>query len=165
MSRHEFLFDGETVEAEVERKSDSFHVTVGEHVIELTPVGDNLYSVAFNGSRITVAAAEHKGIYHIDIDSVLIDLKEPSEEGFGGAGDHSGDKDKIFAPMPGKIVKIMVEVGDEVAEKQQMVIVEAMKMENAVLARAAGKVKTVNFAAGDQVDTDTPIIELEIEEE
>ena len=46
-----------------------------------------------------------------------------------------------------------------------MVIVEAMKMENAVLARAAGKVKAVNFAAGDQVDTDTPIIELEIEEE
>jgi len=45
-----------------------------------------------------------------------------------------------------------------------MVIVEAMKMENQVNAKAKGKVKAVNFAVGDQVDTETPIIELEIEE-
>jgi biotin carboxyl carrier protein len=44
-----------------------------------------------------------------------------------------------------------------------MVIVEAMKMENQVNSRAKGKVKAVNFSAGDQVDTETPIIELDIE--
>jgi biotin carboxyl carrier protein len=66
--------------------------------------------------------------------------------------------------MPGKIVKIMVAVGDEVTEKQPMVIVEAMKMENQVNCRAKGKVKAVNFAPGDQVDTESPIIELELEE-
>ena len=50
-------------------------------------------------------------------------------------------------------------------EKQPLVIVEAMKMENSVLCRANGTVRAVNFAAGDQVDTETPIIELEIAEE
>ena len=70
----------------------------------------------------------------------------------------------VAAPMPGKIVKIMVEVGDEVDVKHPMVIVEAMKMENQVNAKAAGTVKAVNFAAGDQVDTETPIIELDLPE-
>jgi biotin carboxyl carrier protein len=45
-----------------------------------------------------------------------------------------------------------------------MVIVEAMKMENPVNAQAKGKVKAVNFAVGQQVDTESPIIELELEE-
>ena len=65
--------------------------------------------------------------------------------------------------MPGNIVKLLVAVGDTVEVKQQTVIVEAMKMENPVLARAKGIVKAVNFAEGDQVDTETPIIELELE--
>ncbi len=49
-------------------------------------------------------------------------------------------------------------------EKQPMVIVEAMKMENQVNSKAKGTVKAVNFAAGDQVDTETPIIELDLAE-
>ena len=77
----------------------------------------------------------------------------------------AGEKDKILAPMPGKIVKIQVAMGDEVTEKQPMVIVEAMKMEHQVMARANGKVKAINFADGDQVDTESPIIELELEAE
>ena len=66
--------------------------------------------------------------------------------------------------MPGKIVKLLVKVGDEVKEKQQMVIVEAMKMENPVLCKANGKVKAIHFNDGDQVNTDNPIIELELDE-
>ena len=59
----------------------------------------------------------------------------------------------------------MVAPGDTVEVKQALVIVEAMKMENQVLSRANGVVKAVNFKAGDQVDTENPIIELELEEE
>ena len=166
MSRHEFLIDGDPVETSVERTADSFAVTVGDKTVMLMPAGTNLYSAELNGTRSTVAAVFHKGVCYVDIDSVLIELREPSEDGYGGgAGDHAAVKDKIFAPMPGKIVKIMVAVGDAVVEKQPLVIVEAMKMENSVLCRAIGTVKAVNFAAGDQVDTETPIIELDIVEE
>jgi biotin carboxyl carrier protein len=45
-----------------------------------------------------------------------------------------------------------------------MVIVEAMKMENQVNAKAGGTVKAINFAPGDQVDTESPIIELDLGE-
>jgi len=165
MANTELVFDRDTVDVSCEREGEVLVVTVGETRLELTPLGDNLYSTNVNGSRCLVGVAEHQGTFYIDIDSVLLEVKEPSEDGFaGGAGGQMGEKDKIYAPMPGKIVKIMVSLGDEVVEKQPMVIVEAMKMENQVNARAKGKVKAVNFTAGDQVDTESPIIELELEE-
>jgi len=165
MNSFEFLHEGELIAGGLEREGEHFRVTVGDATYQLHPVGENLYTASVNGSRVNVAVKKYKDTIYVDIDSVLIELREATEDNVaGGAGDHGGDKDKIYAPMPGKIGKIMVAVGDEVVEKQQMVIVEAMKMENPVLARAKGTVKAVNFAAGDQVDTESPIIELEIEE-
>lgn len=163
MDRYEMIFDGAPVETSVERDGDSFVVTVGERTLTFRPLSPDLYSVDLNGRRTVVAAAFGKDCCHVDFDSHLIEVREASDEGFAdSAGDHSAVKDKIFAPMPGKIVKIMVAVGDEVKEKQAMVIVEAMKMENQVNAKATGTVKAVNFKAGDQVDTETPIIELNL---
>jgi len=92
-------------------------------------------------------------------------LTIPSDDnGFGGGAGSVGEKDKVYAPMPGKVVKLLVKEGDEVTKKQPLVIVEAMKMENQVNSPSDGKVKKINFADGDQVDTDTPIIELDIDE-
>ncbi len=163
MNKHEFLFDDEVVATEFEKSKEGFKVSAGEKEFLFQPMGENLYRVNINGTNHRAAVVCYRGTYYIDIDSVLIELTEPSEEGFaGGAAGHAGEKDKIFAPMPGKIVKVLVDVGDEVEEKQAMVIVEAMKMENQVNAKAKGKVKAVNFAAGDQVDTERPIIELEL---
>ena len=53
-------------------------------------------------------------------------------------------KQLIHAPMPGKIVKIAVEEGQEVKEKQLLCVVEAMKMENEIRAKFPGMVKEVN---------------------
>ncbi len=164
MSNHEFLIEDETIDSSAEKHGDGFRVTVGDATFDVLPQGNGLFSTVIDGQKKIVAAVTHQGTTYVDIDSVLIELTEPSEEGFSGGGGETGEKDKVFAPMPGKIVKIMVEVGDTVEKKQQVVIVEAMKMENPVLAKAAGTVKAVNFAAGDQVDTDTPIVELDLGE-
>ncbi len=166
MSKSEFELGGELVEASVEKLVDGFSVSVSGETYALTPCGENHYWVIIDGQKTKVAAIYDRGTVYVDIDSALLELKEPSEDGFaGGAGELAGAKDKIFAPMPGKIVKLQVAVGDSVTVKQPMVIVEAMKMENQVNAKAAGIVKAINFAEGDQVDTETPIIELELSEE
>ena len=163
MSKHEFLIGGQTVSAEVEKNAEGYLVKTGESQFTVVPIADGLFSVSVDGHRKTVAAVTRNGSTYVDIDSVLLELREPSQDGVaGGASDHAEAPDKIFAPMPGKIVKLMVAVGDTVEPKQQVVIVEAMKMENPVLAPSAGKVKAVHFAAGDQVDTESPIVELEI---
>ncbi|MBD3257142.1 hypothetical protein GF377_01820 [candidate division GN15 bacterium] len=165
MSTHDFLINGDTVETKVERSGEGFRVTVGEKTFDILPLGGGLYATYLNGRMTTMAAAVNRGVTYVDIDSVVLEVTEASDDYAGGAGDALGEKDKIMAPMPGKVVKIMVEVGDKVEARQQVVIVEAMKMENPVLAPAAGKVKAVNFAAGDQVDTDSPIVELDLDEE
>lgn len=165
MNSYEFLFDGETVESTVESSGDLFTVSVGDKRFEFQKIGDSQFSCTVNGRRMTVAVVKKNSTCYIDIDSLQLELSEPSQDQFSGAGDsHAGDKDKIFAPMPGKIVKIMVEVGQEIKERQPMVVVEAMKMENQVNAKAAGTVKAINFNVGDQVDTESAIIELELGE-
>ena len=57
----------------------------------------------------------------------------------------------VTAPMPGMIVKYEKEVGDSISQGETVVVLEAMKMENALPAPASGTVKSVNFSSGDSV--------------
>ncbi|MDB4958680.1 MAG: Methylcrotonyl-CoA carboxylase biotin-containing subunit [Myxococcales bacterium] len=60
----------------------------------------------------------------------------------------------LVAPMPGKVVKVLVELGQSVLAGTPLVILEAMKMEHTVRAGDAGTVRALHVAVGDQVDTD-----------
>lgn len=64
---------------------------------------------------------------------------------------HSGEGAVVLAPMPGMIVKYTVKAGDSVNQGDTVVILEAMKMENALTAPRAGKVQAIKFASGDTV--------------
>jgi biotin carboxyl carrier protein len=66
-----------------------------------------------------------------------------------GAG--NGDQ-RIVAPMPGKVVRVLVAVGASVAPRQGLVVVEAMKMENELTATRAGTVTAVNVTEGTSVE-------------
>ena len=68
-----------------------------------------------------------------------------------GAAEAGGDQ-AVAAPMPGRVVRILVEPGDTVAAGQGLAVVEAMKMENEVASPAAGVVSAVPAAAGDRVE-------------
>jgi len=165
--KNEFIHNEDLIETDMELTSGGVDVTVGDSTYHIFELAAGKYRVEVNGSRKTVCCVVNGNKSFLDIDGLLIELGIPSEDGnaAGGAGGLVGEKDKILAPMPGKIVKLLVKEGETVAEKQPMVIVEAMKMEHQVNAAAAGVVKKINFADGDQVDTETPIIELELETE
>ena len=68
---------------------------------------------------------------------------------------------EILAPMPGKILQVMVKVGDKVAEDDELLILEAMKMENPIYSTAGGVVKEVKVAKDDTVDSDQVLVVLE----
>ena len=76
--------------------------------------------------------------------------KKPARSGGGGAAGALGSGD-VAAPMQGTIVKVLVEVGQAVDAGQAVVVLEAMKMENQLLAETAGTVKEIKVAAGDTV--------------
>ncbi len=68
---------------------------------------------------------------------------------------------EILAPMPGTIINVLVKEGDEVLEYQEVVILEAMKMENAIPTPEAGKVKEIKVKVDDKVATNQVLMVLE----
>ena len=70
----------------------------------------------------------------------------------------------LEAPMPGKVIEILVNPGDAVVQGQPLVVLEAMKMEHQVVAPRDGVVSSVLFSAGDIVDKAAVLAELEDEE-
>ncbi len=71
------------------------------------------------------------------------------------------DKSKLVSPMPGKVVKINVKEGEEVGEGTIMMVVEAMKMENNIMASGKATVKRILVEEGQMVDNKMQLIELE----
>jgi biotin carboxyl carrier protein len=67
----------------------------------------------------------------------------------------------VTAPMPGTITEILVNVGDQVKADDELIILEAMNMENPVLATADGKVAEIKVAENDKVDANQVLIVLE----
>ena len=73
----------------------------------------------------------------------------------------SGDgPQRLTAPMPGKVVRVLVHTGDTVRARQPLVVVEAMKMENELRAARDGQVAKVHVEEGVSVDAGTLLIEL-----
>jgi len=68
---------------------------------------------------------------------------------------------EITAPMGGKVIDIKVNPGDTVNEGDEVVIIEAMKMELPVVATASGTVKEIKCKKGDAVEADAVLIVLE----
>ena len=68
---------------------------------------------------------------------------------------------EILAPMPGLIIEICVEVGDEVREYQTVAVLEAMKMENQIASTAVGKVSEIKVKVGDAVKAEQILMVVE----
>jgi propionyl-CoA carboxylase alpha chain len=67
----------------------------------------------------------------------------------------------VSAPMPGLLVTVSVKEGDEVKAGDELAVLEAMKMENTLRAERNGVVAKLNFKAGESVEVDEVIMELE----
>lgn len=83
------------------------------------------------------------------------------------AGSHKIQKSesstfKVVAPLPGNIMQVNVKVGDTVSKDDQLLMYEAMKMENKLLSEKDGTITTINVNSGDSVLQDDVLIEMEI---
>ena len=77
-----------------------------------------------------------------------IEARDPRRFVRGRPGSGVDGVQAVTAPMPGKVVRVLVAVGDEVSAGQGLLVVEAMKMQNEMKAARAGKVLSLNGAAG-----------------
>jgi biotin carboxyl carrier protein len=89
----------------------------------------------------------------------IIDPRERLVRRRGTASSETGPR-SIVSPMPGRIVKVLVREGDQVAAHQGLVVVEAMKMENELRAPRAGQVSAVNVVEGMSVEARAVLVTL-----
>ncbi len=81
-------------------------------------------------------------------------------EGRAGAARHGLAAPEVTAPMPGKVLKILVAEGDTVTNGQALAVLEAMKMETTLYAESAALVKKILVEAGQMVDHGVVMIEF-----
>ena len=113
------------------------------------------FSIMRSGPKITI---NHKG----SILELLVLSERQSELNKIMKPPKKEDKSKyLLAPMPGLLVSIMVNEGDEVEEGQGLAVIEAMKMENIIKSEKKVKVKKVNCKEGDSLEVDQVILEFE----
>ena len=79
-----------------------------------------------------------------------------AEAAVGAHGEQS-----VVAPMPGRVVRVLVAPGDEVGVRQGVVVVEAMKMENELRSPKAGRIKEINVVPGTSVEAGRVLLVVE----
>ena len=101
---------------------------------------------------------------HVNGRVVPAGLRTSAQRLRGHLGRHSaagaGDG-RVLAPMPGRVVKVLVAAGDRVEARQGVVVVEAMKMENELRTPRAGTVREVRVAEGTSVEAQTVLVVIE----
>ena len=112
---------------------------IGHHILELHA----------SGTEVVVGAERNP---------VRVESRERRERSPSSA--RAGTSGSVRAPMPGRIVKVLVEPGGAVEKGAGVVVVEAMKMENEILAPISGSVERVFVSAGDAVERGTPLVEI-----
>jgi 3-methylcrotonyl-CoA carboxylase alpha subunit len=113
------------------------------------------------GHRLTASVIRHGAERHIlgPQGTRQLQLVDPLNAG-ASSGPASG---RLTSPLPGRVVSVSVVVGDSVSAGQTLMVIEAMKMEHAIVAPAAGTVNAVHFTDGDQVDEGVELLGLAVE--
>lgn len=141
-----------------------------EHTVEIEPgTDDGEYRVMVDGEPFDIHVQEgqdlgqtlcrlngtehevtRKGrVLHVDGGRVDVAVRHLAQARAGGGLGAGGE---VLPPMPGRILEILVEEGDEVEPGQTLVVLEAMKMQNEIKAEGPGVVKEIKVAEDDAVE-------------
>jgi biotin carboxyl carrier protein len=115
---------------------------------------------------VALAARDQPGTFDVYVGGQIVPLTIRPAGTFGrhnrqaGAA-HGHGTQRVTAPMPGKIVRVLVQPGDTVIARQGLVVVEAMKMENELRASRPGRVREVSVSEGQSVDAGAMLLVVE----
>ena len=159
--------NGQTIELEL--KSTSVGVggeTLEAHLAELEGTPVRLITIGDEVHRVVVRRGQSRGRYTLWLDGFRYEVEALDERtrairDFSGASAAATGPAPLKAPMPGLVVRVAVQRGDDVVAGQGLVVMEAMKMENELRAQAAGIVKNILVSPGTVVEKGTLLLELE----
>jgi biotin carboxyl carrier protein len=116
-----------------------------------------------DGRILDVAATERAGGWLIQLPRVGVAVTVDGRRGgaTGAGATAATGEQRVVAPMPGRVVRVLVKPGDAVEARQGLIVVEAMKMENELTSPKAGKVKEVAVSEGGSVEAGRLLVIVE----
>ena len=165
---YEISLNGQQESIELLNKDGNLiHISVGDrqYHIDLKEVEKGVYSIILDGISFNVeltTAGNKKYLVDTLYNSFDVEIIDAETKYMNSRKkDNDDDQSFISTPMPGKVVKILVEEGQEVKAGETLVIVSAMKMESEYKVTTDKIVKEILVKEGDNVDGDQPLITLE----
>lgn len=159
---------------EVHRQVEGYQVVLDgrAHLVDAVRVSGQIWSLlvrdveqqSVRSVEAVVVPQKGNGTLDVYVAGHRIEVRQPSafgRRGRGGEGAQGAGPQRITAPMPGKIVRILVKPGDTVQPRQGLIVVEAMKMENELRAAREGRVKDVLVAEHQSVEAGTALVIVE----
>ena len=171
--RLEILKRGKTFEVSVDGRKQAADIAVVNDIWSLIlsdvdngEAGSEDAAVARRSHEIAIVEHQATGDLSVHVNGRLITVTVSgarpawTRRGQDAAGSGKGPA-KVVAPMPGKVVKVLVKPGDAVAARQGVVVVEAMKMENELRSPKAGTVVEVRATEGTSVEAGATLVVIE----
>lgn len=138
---------------DVQRDGTSYRVNDGstDRHVQAEFLSDETLVIEVEEKRHRVAFARSDDTFLVAIDGATYTLTR-EQSGADGAPLATVASPEIVAPMPGKVIQVLVKAGDAIARGQTVIVLEAMKMENRLLAEASGIVEAIEVSSGDLVE-------------
>lgn len=168
--QYEVQVNGRLRQVTLVRRDDRFVVTIENQqwVVDAARVGTHLLSLLIDGVQpgagpavsreVSIATDPASGQFIVGLGALPLPVSLDARRKWGrkddAASGGSGPQ-RIVAPMPGKIVRVLTKPGDTVQPRQAVVVVEAMKMENELRVSRAGTVAEVLVKEGQSVEAGT----------
>ena len=159
------------------RKGALLHVDLDgrRHIVDARRVSDSIVSmlVQLDGASApsrsvdaSFATQATTGDFDVHLDGRTIPVQIRPAGSFGrqkkdGHATDGAGPQRVASPMPGKVVRVLVNTGDAVKARQGLVVVEAMKMENELRAARDGRVRDVAVKEGQSVDAGAVLLTVE----
>jgi len=154
---------------EIKREGNILTIEVDGKIyeVDLVKVGNGEYSALYKGKSYNIEVIESRdakrysvNTFYFSYDIEVIDAESRYMLSREDAGMHHGEN-IIRSPMPGKVVKIPVNIGDVVEKGQTVIIVSAMKMESEFKAGKDGTVVEIPVKEGDTIDGNQVMVVIE----
>jgi biotin carboxyl carrier protein len=162
--KRQFLIGGRTLTVETVASNGNSQRTLlvdgVPHFADVAAVEPNVYSVLIEGRSVDVTI---DGDGHVWVGStrLSVEIHDPRKWSRGHAADAAHGAIAIKAAMPGKVVAVLVDVGEAIETGKGVLVVEAMKMQNELKSPKAGVVQAIRVRAGDSVAAGQVLVVVE----
>lgn len=134
-----------------------------ELVGTVAQVEPGVYSVLVDGAsyEIRLAGTTEKLSANVDGLAFDVEVRDPRDTSRAARASIGSGRQDIIAPMPGKVIRLLVSTGDAVDVGQGLIVVEAMKMQNEMKASRPGRVVEIRARAGETVGAGDTLLVIE----